>query len=216
MSKALRLVQITVGHQDCLFFVASPSGIDTEWGTSQEFFPPPTQLITKCKRRTKITGKIKRSKQSHSYYPNSVATDRLVLAGDVETNPGPDDAKTGRKKSVQNIAVKKNCLTCNKTIRLNQKELTSNLCSGSFHYKCEAGKLKLDVTLWSCARCELPPLSDSFFDSDTELNRSKGSIQDDELEVNDCDSLDWYQSNISGYCKFNIKTGYLNINSARS
>ena len=55
----------------------SPSGIDTEW----EFLPPLTQLITKCKRRTKIIRKIKRSKQSHCYYPNSVATDRLVLAG---------------------------------------------------------------------------------------------------------------------------------------
>ena len=59
----------------------SPSGIDTEWEASQEFLPPLTQLITKCKRRTKITRKIKRSKQSHCYYPNSVATDRLVLAG---------------------------------------------------------------------------------------------------------------------------------------
>ena len=47
--------------------VVSPSGIDTEWETSQEFLPPPTQLITKCKIRTKITRKIKRSKQSHSY-----------------------------------------------------------------------------------------------------------------------------------------------------
>ena len=122
--------------------VVSPSGTDTEWETSQEFLPPPTQLIIKCKRRTKITGKIKRYKQSHSYYPNSVATDRLVLAGDVETNPGPDDTKTGRKKSVQNIAVKKSCVACNKTIRLNQKELTCKLYSGSFHYKCEAGKLK--------------------------------------------------------------------------
>ena len=59
----------------------SPSGIDTEWEASQEFLPPLTQLITKCKRRTKITRKIKRSKQSHCYYPNSVATDGLVLAG---------------------------------------------------------------------------------------------------------------------------------------
>ena len=47
----------------------SPSGIDTEWEASQEFLPPLTQLITKCKRRTKITRKIKRSKQSHCYYP---------------------------------------------------------------------------------------------------------------------------------------------------
>ena len=87
-----------------------------------------------------------------------------------------------------NIAVKKRCLTCNKTIRLNHKELTCNLCSGSFHYKCEAGTLKLDV---SCTRCELPPLFDSFFDSDTELNRSKGGSQYDELE----DSTLWTGTN---------------------
>ena len=54
---------------------------------------------------------------------------------------------------------------------------------------------------------------DFFFDSDTELNRSKRSSQYDELEDNDIDSLDRYQSNISGYYKFNIKIGYLNINS---
>ena len=104
-----------------------------KWEASQEFLPPLTQLITKCKRRTKINRKIKRSKQSHCYYLNSVARDRLFLAGDVEANPGPDDAKTGRKKSVYSITVKKSCLACNKTIRLNQKELTGNLCSGSFH-----------------------------------------------------------------------------------
>ena len=115
--------------------------------------------------------------------------------------------------SLQNIAVKKSCLACNKTIRLNQKELTCNLCSGSFHYKCEAGILKLDVNLWNCTRCGLPPLSDSFFDSDTELNRSRRSSQYDDIEDNDSDSLDWYQSNIGGYYKFNIKIGYLNINS---
>ena len=114
---------------------------------------------------------------------------------------------------MQNITVKKSCLACNKAIRLNQKELICNLCSGSFHYKCEAGKLRLDVNLWNFTRCELLPLSDSFFDSDTELNRSKRSSQCDELEDNDIDSLDRYQSNISGYYKFNIKIGYLNINS---
>ena len=193
-----------------LHIVAS---LDTEWEISQEFLLPSTQLITKCKRRAKLNGKIKRSKRSHLYYSNSIVTDRLVLAGDVETNPGPNDAKTGRKKSVQNIAVKKSCLACNKTIRLNQKELTCNLCSGSFHYKCEAGKLKLDVNLWNCTRCGLPPLSDSFFDLDTELNRSRRSSQYDDIEDNDSDSLDWYQSDISGYYKFNIKIGYLNINS---
>ena len=49
---------------------------------------------------------------------------------------------------------------------------------------------------------------------DTELNRSRRSSQYDDLEDNDSDSLDWYQSNISGsYYNFNIKIGYLNINS---
>ena len=73
--------------------------------------------------------------------------------------------------------------------------------------------MKLDVNLWNCTQCELPPLSDSFFDSDTELNRSKRRSQYDELEDNDIASLDWCQSHISGYYKFNIKIGYLNINS---
>ena len=114
--------------------------------------------------------------------------------------------------SVQNIAVKKSCSACNKTIRLNQKQLTCNLCSGSFQYKCEAGKLKLDVNLWSCTRCELPPLHDSFFDSDTELNKSWRISQYDEFQNNDSYSLDWYQSNISVHHKFNIKIGYCNIN----
>ena len=72
-----------------LHIVAS---LDTEWEISQEFLLPSKQLITKCKRRAKLNGKIKRSKLSHLYYSNSVVTDRLVLAGDVEANPGtPND-----------------------------------------------------------------------------------------------------------------------------
>ena len=39
--------------------VVSLSGIDTEWEISQEFLPPSTQLITKCKRRAIITGRSK-------------------------------------------------------------------------------------------------------------------------------------------------------------
>ena len=77
--------------------------------------------------------------------------------------------------------------------------------------------MKLDVNLWNCTRCERPPPSDSFFDSDTELIKievlREASSQYDELEDNDIDSLDRYQSNISGYYKFNIKIGYLKINS---
>lgn len=69
------------------------------------------------------------------------------------------------------------------------------------------GRLVLEVNLWSCTPCELPPLSDFFFDSDTELNRSRSS-QYDEIQDNDSDSLDWYQSNTSGSYKFSIRIGY--------
>ena len=109
---------------------------------------------------------------------------------------------------MQNITVKKS-LACNKTIRLNQKELTCNLCSGCFHYKCEAGKLKLDVKLWNCTPCELPPPSDSFFDSDTELIkievlREAANMTNSKTTI----STLWTGTNIwniSGYYKFNIK-----------
>ena len=56
-------------------------------------------------------------------------------------------------------------------------------------------------------------MSDSYFDSDTELYSGKRRSQYNEFVVNDIESLDWYQSIVSGYYKFNFKIGCLNINS---
>ena len=56
-------------------------------------------------------------------------------------------------------------------------------------------------------------MSDSYFDSDTELYSGKRSSQYNEFVVNDIESLDLYQSIVSGYYKFNFKIGCLNINS---
>ena len=79
-----------------------------------------------------------------------------------------------------------------------------------FSLQMRSRKIEVEpFNLWNCTPCGLPPLSDL----NTELNRSRRSSQYDDLEDNDSDSLDWYQSNISGYYKFNIKIGYLNINS---
>ena len=56
-------------------------------------------------------------------------------------------------------------------------------------------------------------MSDSYFDSDTELDSGKRRSKYNEFVVNDIESLDWYQSIVSGYYKFNFKIGCLNINS---
>ena len=56
-------------------------------------------------------------------------------------------------------------------------------------------------------------MSDSYFDSDTELYSGKRSSQYKEFVVNDIESLELYQSIVSGYYKFNFKIGCLNINS---
>ena len=56
-------------------------------------------------------------------------------------------------------------------------------------------------------------MSDSYFDSDTELYSGKRSSQYNEFIVNDIESLDLYQSIVSGYYKFNFKIGCLHINS---
>ena len=56
-------------------------------------------------------------------------------------------------------------------------------------------------------------MSDSYFDSDTELYSGKRRSKYNEFVVNDIESLDWYQSIVSGYYKFNFKIGCLNINS---
>ena len=42
-------------------------------------------------------------------------------------------------------------------------------------------------------------MSDSYFDSDTELYSGKRSSQYNEFVVNDIESLDLYQSIVSGY-----------------
>ena len=53
------------------------------------------------------------TKQSYSYYPSSVSTDRTAHAGDIETNPDSEDAKRRKK---QGKVLRKCSLACNKTI----------------------------------------------------------------------------------------------------
>ena len=59
--------------------------------------------------------KIKRAKCSVQYYSNYIATCRIILPGDVETNPGPGLSKP-------------KCQVCDKTVRCNQKRLICEHC----------------------------------------------------------------------------------------
>jgi len=85
-------------------------------------------------------------------------TINLLLAGDINTNPGPN--------------YKFPCLVCQKPVKKNQKGIQCDECAVWTHTKCilmpddeyqdhaEAG----DLRSWFCWRCSIPQLTDSFFD----------------------------------------------------
>ena len=78
---------------------------------------PDISMQSKCLVNQKK--KIKRAKSSVIltllYYSNYIATCRIILPGDVETNPGPGLSKP-------------KCQVCDKTVRCNQKRLVCEHC----------------------------------------------------------------------------------------
>ena len=97
--------------------------------------------------------KLRYSKTRIAYYSNSMATQALLLSGDVEKNPGPGQGKaasTNNKLSRSKPTAAK-CDHCQKTIRWNQKNISCANCMGCFHLKCVY--LKSMVNNWLCNRC---------------------------------------------------------------
>ena len=102
--------------------------------------------------------KLRYSKTRIAYYSNSMATQALLLSGDVEKNPGPSQGKaasTNNKLSRSKPTAAK-CDHCQKTIRWNQKNISCANCMGCFHLKCVY--LKSMVNNWLCNRCTLAAL----------------------------------------------------------
>ena len=65
-----------------------------------------------------------------SYYSNTSATHRILLGGDIETNPGPTSTTnsaltpTNNKQNSKKAATKRKapiCSICEKTVRINSK-----------------------------------------------------------------------------------------------
>ena len=129
-----------------------------------------TNDATTQKKDYTSRSKIKRTKGKVLYHANSTATCNLILAGDVETNPGPG------------LPAPK-CRTCNKTktVRCNQKRLLCNHCFEITHAKCE-NKLHLNIQsripykwTWNSCRHQVLP----FYKVD--INTSTYSEPDEEV-----------------------------------
>ena len=88
--------------------------------------------------------KIKRTKSSVQYYSNYISTYRIILSGDIETNPGPGLSKP-------------NCQGCHKTVRCNQKRLVCEHCLEMCHVKCSSHQLNQNASNkayeWTCSNC---------------------------------------------------------------
>ena len=110
-----------------------------------------------------------RAKRSCS---NNFALLLLIVAGDVEFNPGPYP-----------------CGVCFKNVRQNQESVCCDTCQQWFHRKCMnmpppvfAGLIDNSVS-WHCCNCGLPNLSSSLFESarDPTSPVSSGTTVDDSM-----------------------------------
>ena len=108
------------------------------------------------------------SKTRIAYYSNSMATQALLLSGDVEKNPGPSQGKaasTNNQLSRSKPTAEK-CDHCQKTIRWNQKNISCASCMGCFHlrahdckYRESLARLKKSKILIICQKNPFGELS---------------------------------------------------------
>ena len=139
-----------------------------------------------------------------SQYLLPILTTCLVLSGHVKLNPGP--------------MFKFPCARCEKPVKTNQKGLPCVSCDQWFHCACEHVPTETYLALgncensWYCARCSLPPLSDSLFGSPVSHHGAQpscGSDRDD--HDHDLDSLglrDVMSRHKKGYlfCHLNVQS----------
>ena len=147
--------------------VAFSAEIEKDWKFSS--------YLTKQKRR--YTAPI-------SLYNNHHITFRLLLSGDVELNPGPN------QRNVCNI--------CEKTIRKNSSRFDCAVCKDSTHVKCTKintpHRLLHKINQWTCYRCfstELP------FHNERSLYIDRDAETHDELNVETDNILNQHRQHLS-------------------
>ena len=99
-----------------------------------------------------------------SYYPNSTACFRLLICGDIESNPGPTP-----------------CQSCKKTVKINSKRFECELCKNITHEKCTKGTVyriqnPRIPAKWTCSSCLLSYLPFHQTRDINSLYSSKSSI----------------------------------------
>ena len=110
--------------------------------------------------------KLKRQKKPVPYYSNTSATQRLVLSGDIEENPGPiQDRKTVETSAVQRTKTKAKCPNCTKTIQSNHKRFLCTVCLDLYHAKRinlkgnDLRNIRADKPQdWLCTKCQISTL----------------------------------------------------------
>ena len=122
--------------------------------------------ITWKPKTTVFLLKIKRQKKPVAYYSNTSATQKLILSGDIEENPGPiQDKKPVEAPAAQRIKTKPKCPNCTKTVQSNHKRFLCTVCLDLYHAKCinlkgnELRNIRADNPQdWLCTKCQITTL----------------------------------------------------------
>ena len=113
----------------------------------------------------------------------------LVSYGDIELNPGP---------------IKFPCGVCEKSVRSSQRGILCGSCNTWFHIQCQRisvalyNQLGTDSFPWTCGKCTLPPLTDSFFVPSFGSQRS--SMDDQSSSSDFSSSFDFSSESNSSDC----------------
>ena len=105
---------------------------------------------------------ISKSSKPALYYNNSSATHKLILSGDIETNPrlANRDKQTKRKSDRLPSSA---CELCSKTVRINSKRLMCIHCKSLVYLQCSTLKAVLiknsgKAHEWVCESCHFKEL----------------------------------------------------------
>ena len=106
---------------------------------------------------------VRRSSKPVPYCHNSSATMRLLLSGNIESNPGPVKPTESNRNREQNKSFPSFCQECSKTVKANSKCLLCIHCNNLVHLKCigtsSTKRLKsYDLQRWIYCRCYLKEL----------------------------------------------------------
>ena len=94
-----------------------------------------TTSISRILEKSSPHIKVRRSSKPVPYYHYSSATMRLLLSGDIESNPGPVNPTESKRNCKQNKSFPSFCQECNKTVKANSKRLLCIHCNNLVHLK---------------------------------------------------------------------------------